>query len=357
MQQLPVPEESVTYPIADSLDLRIAISRMAKLAWMSPADEMEAALIATIMSELGTNILKYAGRGKITVSLIADQGGQAVEIAARDHGPGIADISLAMKDHFTTGHTLGLGLPGVRRMADGFDVTSEPGQGTTVIARKLIGARGRRRSAPLRAVPEAPVPTPGVATAYRWEAGAFVRPMPGTIRGGDLALVRPAGDRILLAIVDITGHGERAHALLGRVETLVLSWSGQDPALLMRDIHASLAGTIGAAVGLLAIDAVAARYSYVGVGNTGVARISGDRWRGVSKDGLLGSRLPGLLPQDGALVSGDSFLLWTDGISELQGPRFALEHRSVPAQTLARKLVTALGKPHDDAGCVLFRWP
>lgn len=356
MQQRPVPDGSVTFPIADTLDLRIAISRMAKLPWMELADDMERGLLATIVSELGTNILKYAGRGKITLAFTSGRDGQSVEISARDYGPGIDDIALAMKDHFTTGHTLGLGLPGVRRMADGFSISSKPGQGTLVIAQKTIGGRGRGRPA-RPALPDGPPPPPRpTLAATGWEAGAFVRPMPGTIRGGDLALIRPVGDCILLAIADVTGHGERAHSLRGRIESLVQSWAGQDPALLMRDIHATLIGTIGAAVGLLLIDTAAARFSYVGVGNTGVARVVGDRWRGVSKDGLLGSRLPGLLAQDGALDRGDTFLMWTDGISELQGPRYAQENRSVPAQTLARNLATTLGKPHDDAGCVLFRW-
>ena len=59
-----------------------------------------------------------------------------VEVIARDRGPGIEDTQKAMADHFSSGGTLGLGLPGVKRMMDEFDLTSQPGQGTTVIIRK-----------------------------------------------------------------------------------------------------------------------------------------------------------------------------------------------------------------------------
>ena len=93
--------------------------------------------VATAASELARNILKYAGTGHVTVSPLEYGGRTGVEIVAEDRGPGIADIELAIKDRYSSGGTLGLGLPGVRRLMDVFKIESTPGQGTRVVAQKL----------------------------------------------------------------------------------------------------------------------------------------------------------------------------------------------------------------------------
>jgi serine/threonine-protein kinase RsbT len=67
---------------------------------------------------------------------VAIDGRHAIEVVARDEGPGIADIERAMQDGYSTGGGLGLGLPGARRLMDHFEVRSEPGVGTTVVMRK-----------------------------------------------------------------------------------------------------------------------------------------------------------------------------------------------------------------------------
>jgi serine/threonine-protein kinase RsbT len=95
-------------------------------------------MIATSVSELTRNILKYAGTGEIRLRRVNRMGRRGVEIEAIDHGPGIADCEAAMQDHFSSGGTLGLGLPAVKRMMDEFSLESAPGQGTRVTACKWI---------------------------------------------------------------------------------------------------------------------------------------------------------------------------------------------------------------------------
>jgi serine/threonine-protein kinase RsbT len=97
------------------------------------------AMIATVVSELGRNILKYGGsRGYVLVTWIEDpaRGGSAVEVKAVDYGPGFADPESALRDHYSTGGTLGLGLPGAARIMDSLEIESQPGRGATVTARK-----------------------------------------------------------------------------------------------------------------------------------------------------------------------------------------------------------------------------
>jgi serine/threonine-protein kinase RsbT len=101
-------------------------------------DETPSHMIATAVSELVRNILKYAGSGEIRLRRVQAQRRHGIEIEAIDRGPGIADCGAAMKDHFSSGGTLGMGLPAVKRMMDEFSMESTPGRGTRVTARKWI---------------------------------------------------------------------------------------------------------------------------------------------------------------------------------------------------------------------------
>jgi serine/threonine-protein kinase RsbT len=93
-------------------------------------------LIATAISEVARNIVEYAGRGEVRLEAIAKGGRTGVMVVASDEGPGIADIEQALRDGFSTGKSLGLGLPGARRLMDEFEIVSEVGKGTTVTMRK-----------------------------------------------------------------------------------------------------------------------------------------------------------------------------------------------------------------------------
>ena len=90
------------------------------------------ALIATAISELARNIVNYAGSGQIEVKQVSDGKLIGIQVISTDNGPGIEDIEAAMVDGFSTGRSLGLGLPGTRRIVDMFDIESAPGQGVTV---------------------------------------------------------------------------------------------------------------------------------------------------------------------------------------------------------------------------------
>ncbi|MEX2553989.1 MAG: anti-sigma regulatory factor [Actinomycetota bacterium] len=93
-------------------------------------------MISTAISELARNIIRYARTGEVVVSTISDEGRVGVMVVARDSGPGIPDIDHAMRDGYTTGSGMGLGLPGARRLMDEFAIFSEVSEGTTVVMKK-----------------------------------------------------------------------------------------------------------------------------------------------------------------------------------------------------------------------------
>jgi serine/threonine-protein kinase RsbT len=96
----------------------------------------DATLIATAISELARNIVSYARKGQITLKGVQGSSRVGILVIASDEGPGILDIRQALRDGFSTSGSLGLGLPGVRRLMDEFEITSQPNLGTTVAVKK-----------------------------------------------------------------------------------------------------------------------------------------------------------------------------------------------------------------------------
>lgn len=88
--------------------------------------------LITAASELVRNMLKYGGGGVAIIEAVSQGRDTGVRLTFQDKGPGIKDISLAMKDGYTTGKSLGVGLPGAKRLVSEFDIKSEVGAGTTV---------------------------------------------------------------------------------------------------------------------------------------------------------------------------------------------------------------------------------
>lgn len=96
----------------------------------------DATLLATAISELARNIVRYAKYGDIFITRVQSGDRVGITVVARDKGPGIANISLAMQDGFSTSGDLGLGLPGVKRLMDEFHLVSDANTGTTVTITK-----------------------------------------------------------------------------------------------------------------------------------------------------------------------------------------------------------------------------
>ena len=129
----------VICPISREVDVYVAISRGRELATSIGFDDIDRTRIEIVILELTRNILAHAGKGELHLDMLEANGRRGMMVMTQDHGPGIADIALAMRDGFSTAHTLGAGLPGVRRLMDDFTIVSEVGAGTTVRAVKWLG--------------------------------------------------------------------------------------------------------------------------------------------------------------------------------------------------------------------------
>ena len=126
-------EQESVIPIETDADVVIARQRARAMASELELTSTDQTLLATAISEVARNITAYARRGEVVLSVIRDDSGrQGIQVVARDDGPGIENVELALQDGFTSGGGLGLGLPGARRLVHEFYIETAPGRGTKV---------------------------------------------------------------------------------------------------------------------------------------------------------------------------------------------------------------------------------
>jgi anti-sigma regulatory factor (Ser/Thr protein kinase) len=350
---------------SDTTQALIAASRAAEELGFSKQD---CQAISTAVSELARNILKYAGEGEILIDRIETDRKAGLQVTARDRGPGIEDVATAMQDHFSSSGTLGLGLPGVKRLMDDFEIDSAKGKGTRVTIRKWrVGRPTRIRSILLDAARRASLhegqasidradPQRTAAADVPIDYGSFIRPCRGERVSGDITVFRETDTQLFVAVVDALGHGPSAHAIATQAARFLEdSWSS-DLGRTMRELHEALRGTDGAAAGLCLVDIGRRSVRYVGVGNTVARTLTGAGKSLYSPPGTLGHQIRTPREQTMTLATDDVLVLYTDGVKE----QFEVAHYrqllSQDARTIARTIVTRHGKDHDDATCAVVRY-
>ena len=125
-------EATKTLRILRHTDVQLIVMTVQQLARDINMSSGASASIATAVSELCTNVAKYAQTGRVRLRVVSRRGQPGIEAIIEDSGPGIEDLEEAMQEHVSTGGTLGLGLPGARRLVDEFEIHSDADEGTRI---------------------------------------------------------------------------------------------------------------------------------------------------------------------------------------------------------------------------------
>jgi serine/threonine-protein kinase RsbT len=129
---LPAILKNETFPIKSSSDV-VKVRQFAReWAVLLGFSLVEQTKMVTAASELARNVLDYGGGGKVELEVLQNELRQGLKLTFADQGPGIADLDQALKDGFTTGSGMGLGLGGAKRLVNEFEIDSAPGRGTKV---------------------------------------------------------------------------------------------------------------------------------------------------------------------------------------------------------------------------------
>ena len=122
-----------TLPIRTSEDVVVVRQRVRTMSAAAGLKLVDQTKIVTAASELARNTFIYGGGGTVLIENVANGDRRGVRLTFEDHGPGISDVELAMKDGYTTGGGLGLGLSGCKRLSNEFEIYSKPGEGTRIV--------------------------------------------------------------------------------------------------------------------------------------------------------------------------------------------------------------------------------
>ncbi len=230
---------------------------LAKGLGFDEAGTEKAAIIAT---ELATNLVKHAGGGALLVRVVEQEGiGQdginGFELVTVDKGRGIANVAECLRDGYSTGGSQGQGLGAIQRLADYFDIYSQAGAGTVMLAQVWA---------------KSVLPRPANA---RLEVGGVCLPKRGESVSGDAWSVVQYPDRCLVLVADGLGHGPDAAAAAGEAVRVFKSDSTLEPARLLESIHRALRPTRGAAVAVAEV-AFGRQVKFAGIGNIAGSVIS-----------------------------------------------------------------------------------
>ncbi|MEV6840604.1 ATP-binding SpoIIE family protein phosphatase [Streptomyces sp. NPDC051133] len=332
-------------PVHDSTrvrDARMAVREACAHAGLAAQRTAVAELVAT---ELATNLLKHADGGRMVVNPVVPPAGagESVQLFSLDHGPGIADVTAALRDgHTTADGSLGAGLGSCLRSANAFHLYSVPGRGTVATARIDAAPAGRR-------VPAAQAPTGGitVSLAQAEQCGDAW----GWVRSGGL---------LTLLLADGLGHGAKAaHASTAAVAELRRS-AHLPPEDILRRMHTALRPTRGAAVSVAQVDTERAELSFAGVGNVGARLRDSDTWTSlVTHPGIVGAYFPAHIPLRRMPWRRDSLLVMhSDGLPSRwtppEDPLLLTHDPSVVAAAILRDAGSAARPLRDDTSVAVL---
>ncbi len=232
-------------------------------------DEERAGRVAIIATEAATNLVTHASGGELLISVQNPPGGtRAIDILSIDRGPGMKDVTQNLVDGYSTAGTAGNGLGAIKRLSDVFDLYSQPGLGTVVLARVAADKQA--------------------ITTGTLEAAYVGVPKSGEYVSGDAVALRISGDKGTFMIADGLGHGLGAFEASTSATKMFLENDG-NPSQLLDLLHGALRATRGAAVAIAAIDVERATVAYAGIGNIAGIILDGELSRSlVSHNGIVG---------------------------------------------------------------------
>jgi len=284
--------------------------------------EADAGKVALAVTEAGTNLVKHAALGELLIRAIDQRSNPGVEVLAVDQGPGISDVSWALRDGSSTAGSAGTGLGALSRIADQFDVHSLPGKGTVV----WLTLQRRREPNPM---------------AHTLDIGAVCQPKDGEEVSGDQWGCALAGHKHVLAVVDGLGHGPDAHrAARTAIEALPGSAS-RGPAAVVQSMHEVSRPTRGSAAGVCELDPHQGLCRFAGVGNIACAVVTDAATRRlVSHNGIVGQSVRKIQEFDAQWPRGALLVMHSDGVAshwDLRSyPGLIARHPAVIAAVLYR---------------------
>jgi anti-sigma regulatory factor (Ser/Thr protein kinase) len=311
---------------------RRAVAALAVRQGFHEEDAGRAALVAV---EICSNLVKHGNGGELIAQPLERGDARGVGLIGIDKGSGIDDVAKCLRDGFSTGGSPGTGLGAIGRMSQLFDLYSQPGQGTVVVAQLWRGGR----------TPRAPL-----------EIGAIVVPKPQEVECGDTwCYVERAGGALVMG-VDGLGHGLGASQAASIACDVFMTEKTRAPAAVLERIHANLRTTRGAAAIVMEIDWERRQLLAAGIGNLIAAIIEGNAAKRIpSFNGIVGHATPRIRELSYPIAPTATVVFHSDGLTAGWQPERYPGLMQHPCATIAGVLYRDCKRGRDDSMVVVLR--
>ncbi len=228
-----------------------------------------------VVAEILSNLSKYGRDGQLLAKPFEDDGLAGIELISIDAGPGMGDVSRMMGDGISTGNTLGHGLGSIKRLSDDFQVYSQKGWGTILLARLLREPRDEQRQ-------KAPA-----------SVHTLVLPKPGETACGDGYYVKRTRESLRILVGDGLGHGPEAQLAAQQAVKAFRACPDEHPVDILRYIHDGVKKTRGLVATVVTFSFKEKAWRICGVGNIATRIIGGSGSRNyISYNGIVGMNMP-----------------------------------------------------------------
>jgi len=334
----PVPAEPQAITVAHVVEVnhaRDAASNLAAELGFAPAECHELALVAT---ELASNLVKHASRGKILLSPVQRSSQIGLRIESEDNGPGIPDVEQALTDGYSTAGSLGIGLGIVNRLMDDLEFYSNAQTGLRIVCHRWLR------------------PQTGGLIAKGMAFGVATRSCKLLPENGDAFVVKQWEGHSLAGIIDGLGHGQFAQRASHAARYYVEQHFDQPLDGLFRGVERACRATRGVVMALARFDLAGQKVTIANVGNVEVRLIgSAEKFRPMVRRGIIGLNAPRPAPTEHPWTSTDLLIMHSDGLrSHWSWDEFSSLAREEPG-VIASRLLRALGKIEDDATVIVAR--
>ncbi len=259
--------------------------------------ERASGALAIVVTEIVTNLVKHVGSGTLLLECMGHNGNRGVRVLALDKGPGIKDLNAALQDGHSTAGTAGNGLGAIKRLSDVFDIYSNPGAGTAVLAEVWSNKK----------LPE---------NHSTIEVGVVSIPVKGEEVCGDGWGAKETAESTLLMVVDGLGHGVFAAEAAREAERIFAGSRSNSPTPVLQDSHDSLKKTRGAAMAVASLNTERGLIVFAGVGNIGASIVAPDASRGMaSHNGTVGHQLHKIQEFTFPWDQNSIFIMHSDGLN------------------------------------------
>jgi anti-sigma regulatory factor (Ser/Thr protein kinase) len=332
--------EPKTMEISNYSDISSARNYAKIIAIEIGFDGQESEEIALVVSELASNLVKYADRGLLKFKMIKNNANVGIQIESIDEGPGIENMEIAIADGFSKTNSLGYGLGTVNRLMDEFDITSnyDSGNGTYIICKSWK-----------KVVSHITEPCP-------FEFGVATRPYPGMRINGDAFIIKKWNESALVGVIDGLGHGQYANRATTKARQYIEDHFALPLSEIFRGVARNCYATRGVVMALVRFDWKYEKMTFANVGNI-EARVfnSPEPINFIVRRGIIGVNAPNPMVSEYQWFPKNIMILHSDGLkTHWKWSDFSYLYNK-SATNIAQELLRTLARDTDDATVVVVK--